>query len=454
MKKRYSFKRRLKNIVNRYSLLVLWVFGNVVIFSCTFTKYNSEPQYYYLRQMLGYGLCISRSTGTMINISCALILLPVCRTFMTVVRRLNRRVGLDFFRTVTDKTKVIHMSCAYTMVIAAVIHSMAHAVNAFSFSKRFSFEHPDLNLALFAGQNPFVIMFPTVTGITGVLMIIVLSAIVFTSVKRVRSEYYNLFWYCHHSMFVFVLLLFLHPIGGILKEQINLESHLPGTCVPNSINPISVYNKTDDGSKRTLMSCSTRPEFQPQQPQTYNWMIVPLMVYAVDFTFRRFMRTLEPAIVVSVRHLPGSIVQLSLKRRNLSRPRPGQFIALNCPSVSSFEWHPFSVSSCSLGSEFSVHIRLRGDWSRKLGDQLMEISRTDAHTAYNSSVCRAKLYRLVRSAFALREESVSRRLLPLSTLCLQVTSRSLAHLEGSTWSGCAVTHVRSRGLPIYCVHYT
>lgn len=45
---------------------------------------------------------------------------------------------------------------------------------------------------------------------------------------------------------------------------------------------------------------------------------------------------------------------------------PGQYIFLQCPSVSQLEWHPFTLTSAPEEDFFSVHIRVIGDWTAAL----------------------------------------------------------------------------------------
>lgn len=44
----------------------------------------------------------------------------------------------------------------------------------------------------------------------------------------------------------------------------------------------------------------------------------------------------------------------------------GQYIFVNCPSISFLEWHPFTLTSAPEEEFFSVHIRAAGDWTRNL----------------------------------------------------------------------------------------
>lgn len=50
--------------------------------------------------------------------------------------------------------------------------------------------------------------------------------------------------------------------------------------------------------------------------------------------------------------------------------KAGQWLFLNVPSVSGYQWHPFTITSCPYDPYISVHIRQVGDFTRMLGDAL------------------------------------------------------------------------------------
>jgi len=50
--------------------------------------------------------------------------------------------------------------------------------------------------------------------------------------------------------------------------------------------------------------------------------------------------------------------------------KPGQWLFLNCPSVSQHQWHPFTITSCPFDPYISVHVRQVGDFTRALADAL------------------------------------------------------------------------------------
>lgn len=43
--------------------------------------------------------------------------------------------------------------------------------------------------------------------------------------------------------------------------------------------------------------------------------------------------------------------------------KAGQYIFINCPAVSRFEWHPFTLTSCPQLDTINLHIRIVGDWT-------------------------------------------------------------------------------------------
>lgn len=52
------------------------------------------------------------------------------------------------------------------------------------------------------------------------------------------------------------------------------------------------------------------------------------------------------------------------------RYKAGQWLFLNCPSVSDHQWHPFTITFCPFDPYISVHIRQVGDFTRSLADAL------------------------------------------------------------------------------------
>ncbi|KAI4322426.1 hypothetical protein L6164_022122 [Bauhinia variegata] len=59
-------------------------------------------------------------------------------------------------------------------------------------------------------------------------------------------------------------------------------------------------------------------------------------------------------------------------QRNAFWYKSAQYIILQCPKVSPFEWHPFSITSAPGDDYLSVHIRTVRDWPQVLKRLLTE----------------------------------------------------------------------------------
>ncbi|RZC66955.1 hypothetical protein C5167_010647 [Papaver somniferum] len=64
--------------------------------------------------------------------------------------------------------------------------------------------------------------------------------------------------------------------------------------------------------------------------------------------------------------LPGNVFSLTMSKPQGFKYKSGQYIFLQCPTISSFEWHPFSITSAPGDDYLSVHIRTVGDWTQEL----------------------------------------------------------------------------------------
>lgn len=71
-----------------------------------------------------------------------------------------------------------------------------------------------------------------------------------------------------------------------------------------------------------------------------------------------------PPVCQVVMH-PSKTLELRMKRKGF-RMEVGQYVFIQCPSVSRLEWHPFTLTSAPEEDYFSAHIRIVGDWTQAL----------------------------------------------------------------------------------------
>ncbi|XP_042885826.1 NADPH oxidase 4-like isoform X2 [Penaeus japonicus] len=183
-------------------------------------------------------MCVSRGTAAVLNLSCCMLVLPMCRALITTLlsactpsrtaRPRPPSLPAVLAAPATHAAKSTHIMIAVTIVITSVAHTGAHMANAINFSRHYSTQYPEINVASFRGETPFRLFVATVPGITGVVMVVVLGALCLTSMRWVRRRCYDVFFYTHRLGLVFLLLLLVHPLSGVLKEQKNLHGHIPG----------------------------------------------------------------------------------------------------------------------------------------------------------------------------------------------------------------------------------
>ncbi len=157
-------------------------------------------------------------------------------------------------------------------------------------------------------------------GFTGFILWITLSVIIFVAAPRIRKSLFHKFYMFHFLAFhSYMLFTFIHQSFCFIKTDKN-------TC------PI---------------------------PSSWAVISLPYILYLYE-TVSKYLSKYT-SITKVVKHT--SVIELRVK---VSREYAGKTVWLCCPQISWFEWHPFAVSSFSSESQdCSIHIKIRGNWTRK-----------------------------------------------------------------------------------------
>ncbi|XP_029571670.1 NADPH oxidase 4 isoform X2 [Salmo trutta] len=360
-----SVRSWVANEGGKHLVLVLWLGANTLLFMRTFLLYYCGQQYHYLHQMLGLGLCISRASASVLNLNCSLVLLPMCRSLLTYLRG-THTVTSRKARRLLDKSKTFHVACGVAICVFSVVHVSAHLVNMVNFSVRYSEDFPSLNVARYRGEDPRLFILTTVPGITGILLVLILFLMFTASSYCIRVSNYEIFWYTHNLFIVFYIILIVHVVGGALKYQTNLEAHPPGCLRANQTKLEESGQAEGDG-----WSCREEARFQPNSPETWLWVSGPLCLYCAERLYR-YIRSNSPVTIVAVVRHPCDVIELRMLKKDF-KAYPGQYIVLNCPSVSSFENHPFTLTACPTEKKetLGIHLRVVGDWTERFTELLL-----------------------------------------------------------------------------------
>uniref|UniRef100_A0A452EJ13 NADPH oxidase 2 n=1 Tax=Capra hircus TaxID=9925 RepID=A0A452EJ13_CAPHI len=199
--------------------------------------------------------------------------------------------------------------------------------------------------------NTIAELLTTIAGITGLLISLALILIMTSSTEFIRQVSYELFWYTHHVFIIFFIGLAIHGAGRIVRGQ-----------TPESL---LLHNITfcRDHLEEWQAQCPV-PQFSGKEPSAWKWVLGPMVLYACERIIR-FWRFQQEVIITKVVSHPSGVLELCMKKRDF-KMAPGQYVLIQCPSISTLEWHPFTLTSAPQEDFFSVHIRAAGDWTEAL----------------------------------------------------------------------------------------
>ncbi|XP_048363412.1 NADPH oxidase 3 [Sphaerodactylus townsendi] len=349
-------------------LFLLWLGMNLYLFIDTFNWYEVDDAYLYTRVMLGSTLAWARASATCLNFNFLLILLPVSRNLISFLRGTNFCYR-GVLRRQLDKNITFHKAVAYGIAVNATIHIIAHLVNIERYHLSHSKQAGELNNKLSDigksanesylnpirnhDTNTISEILTTTAGTTGLLITVSLILIMTSSTDTIARSFYEVFWYTHHLFIVFFIGLVLHGMGQFIRGQ------TPQSLLLHNV----TYCKDHYLEWETTAQCPT-PQFSGNDPAAWKWVLSPVILYICERMIRLWRFQQEIVITKVVSHSSG-VLELHMKKRGF-KMAAGQYIFLQCPSISQLEWHPFTLTSAPEEDFFSVHVRAVGDWTEAL----------------------------------------------------------------------------------------
>ncbi|KAM5229344.1 NADPH oxidase 3 [Ctenodactylus gundi] len=349
-------------------VVLAWLGVNLFLFIDTFCRYEEDESFFYTRVILGSTLAWARASALCLNFNCMLILLPISRNLISFIRGSSMCCRGPWQRQL-DKNLKFHKLVAYGIAVNATIHIVAHVFNLERFHWSQSEDARGLVAALSklgnipneSYLNPVRTFhtstttesLKTISGVTGMVISLTLILIMTSSTEFIRQSSYELFWYTHHVFIMFFLCLAVHGAGRIIRSQTpeSLLLHNVTFCRHH-------YTKWQEAAQCPV------PQFSGKEPSAWKWVLGPVVVYAWERIIR-FWRFQQEVVITKVVSHPSAVLELCMKKRHF-KMAPGQYVLLQCPSISGLEWHPFTLTSAPQEDFFSVHIRVAGDWTEAL----------------------------------------------------------------------------------------
>ncbi|KAJ7125653.1 NADPH oxidase [Mycena crocata] len=273
---------------------------------------------------LQYSVWISRGAGLVLAFDGGLILIPMLRNVIKVVRP---KVTWLF---PADENIWFHRQVAYSMAFWAMVHTTAHYVNFINVER-----------TQVRKQTALQIHYEQPGGITGHFMLLIMLLMYTTASQKVRTQCFEAFWYTHHLAFFFMLGLYTHATGCFVRDSVD----------PNYIPTFPFYS-----TEHCLGYLSWR------------FTIWPGLIYFGERAYREYRARRSTRLSKVLVH-PSGAMELRIIKPSF-KYTAGQWLFIQVPEISKFQWHPFTITSAPKDPYVSVHIRQVGDFTRALGDRL------------------------------------------------------------------------------------
>ncbi|KAI8906638.1 FAD-binding domain-containing protein [Powellomyces hirtus] len=282
-------------------------------------KYLTAPEY---RPAFGWGVVVAKTCAGALYPTFFFLILSMSRYFSTFWRRsyhVSRFINWDVSQS-------FHIKMSIGALVLATTHAIGHLTGSFVFG---SSSDRQANVAAVLGPDavprPYGEYVRSLPGWTGLTALGLFWTLALLSMPVVRKRSYEIFQLGHLLMFPIIGLLMAHGTAALL-----------------------------------------------QAPMLGYWLAFPTLLVLVERLIRVCLVGFHK-IPATLKILDGETVELTvmIPESRIWRYKAGQYVFLQVPKLSLFQWHPFTVSVC-IGNEMQLHIKTDGNWTSKLRDLASE----------------------------------------------------------------------------------
>lgn len=278
-------------------------------------KYTTTREY---QAAFGWGVAMAKTCAGALYPTMFFLVLSMSRWFATAARQsyyVSRFINWD-------RSQSFHIKMSIIALCLATLHMIGHLTGTFVFGSRASRQDAVANVlgsdAVHRPYSAYVSSLPGWTGLTAIICFYLISAM---SMPRIRKWSYEIFQLGHLLMFPMIALLMAHGTAGLL-----------------------------------------------QWPMLGYFLAFPTLLVVIE-RVRRVLLGFFVRFPALLEILDDDTVEITI---TIPTDQPfhyeaGQYILLQIPRISVFQWHPFTISTC-YGREVQVHIKTDGDWTGKLAD--------------------------------------------------------------------------------------
>ncbi|KAF9257679.1 NADPH oxidase isoform 2 [Marasmius fiardii PR-910] len=320
----------------RQLFFAIFIILHILVGALGVVHYQVKDNLNTARKTFGAGFTIARSSALLCHIDVIFILLPVCRNFISIMRRSPLGTVIPF-----DKNITFHKVTGWSIVIWSLVHTLAHVVNVINLS---------IQSADTTGErvkNFFLLCVEAGPAVTGWIMWVALGLMAWYAFFVLASD-------CVHSL----------PRKKGTREKRNAVRTLNGSGTLHHLFIVFFINWQLHG-----MYCMIKPDRPPYCSSNtigvfWRYWLVGGVIWIAERVLREVRARHRTYIHKVIQH-PSKVVELQIKK-DKTKARAGQYIFLNCPEISYFQWHPFTLTSVPEEDYISVHIRVVGDFTTAL----------------------------------------------------------------------------------------
>jgi len=273
---------------------------------------------------LKFSVWTSRGAGLVLAFDGGLILLPMLRNVLKVIRP-----KLTWLFP-ADENIWFHRQVAYSMAFWAMVHVTAHYVNFINVER-----------TQVRKEIALQIHYTQAGGITGHFMLLIMLLMYSTAHHKIRQQCFEAFWYTHHLAFFFMIGLYTHATGCFVRDSVN----------PDYIPTFPFYS---------TQHCLGY--------ESWRFIIWPGILYFGERVYREYRARRATRLSKVLVH-PSGAMELRIVKPSF-KYTAGQWLFLQVPEISRWQWHPFTITSAPEDPYVSIHIRQVGDFTRALGERL------------------------------------------------------------------------------------
>ncbi|VDM57623.1 unnamed protein product [Angiostrongylus costaricensis] len=319
-----SFAAYVETYRQHIAILFIFCCINIIVFLERFWHYRYETEHRDLRRVMGAGIAITRGAAGALSFCMAVVLLTVCRNVITLVRETPLGEFIPF-----DSAITFHKIVALFAAFWASLHTIGHCVNFYHVATQ-SQEglHCLFQEAVF-GSNflPSICywFYGTITGLTGILLVAVMSIIYVFALPCFMKRAYHAFRLTHLLNVAFYALTVLHGLPKLLDS-----------------------------------------------PKFGYYVVGPVIIFIIDriMGMRQEYKKLK---IINAELLPSDIIYLQFKRPLSFSFRSGQWVRISSPAFSCAfnECHAFSLASAPQSPTLELYIKVVGPWTWKLRSEII-----------------------------------------------------------------------------------